>query len=75
MMVVPGTVERALINRGLLKATITKRGEISFSRITPAGLRALADAMAAGRVEDALVRMKRESVSRRRQAKRRAHGR
>ncbi len=54
-MVVPGKTERGLIERGLLKV-----GESGgFACITPAGLRVLADAMEAGKVADALERIKR----------------
>ena len=70
-MIVPGPVEVSLIKRGLLKAKKQKkdnRVEFSFARITPKGLRAIADAMEAGRVEDPLVALKRD-------AKERKHGR
>jgi hypothetical protein len=59
-MIVPGKTERGLIQRGLLK--VEDNG--GFARITPAGLRALADAMEAGRVEDCLMRMKRKTQRR-----------
>lgn len=75
-MIVPGAVEASLIKRGLLKANKSKRGGFSFARITPAGLRALADAMEAGRFEDPLTAFKREAKARkRREAKARKHGR
>jgi F0F1-type ATP synthase epsilon subunit len=53
-MIVPGKAERAMIARGLLKCSATG----GFACITPAGLRVLADEMEAGRVDDALERMR-----------------
>jgi F0F1-type ATP synthase epsilon subunit len=63
-MVVPGTTERGLIQRGLLKVGETG----GFACITPTGLRVLADAMEAGKVADALERMKRSVEARKAKA-------
>ena len=59
-MVVPGKTERAMIARGLLKCD--EKG--GFACITPLGLRILADEMEAGRIDDAIERI-RKSVERR----------
>lgn len=48
---------RALVKRGLL------RSDGRISAITPAGLRVLANEMEAGRVADALERMKRDAAA------------
>ena len=58
-LVTPDAVSRRLIKRGLLA------DEGSAIRITPAGLRALADEMEAGRVETAIEAMKRDAKERR----------
>lgn len=55
-LVVPGPECRSLISNGLLKTSDTG----GMASITPKGLRALADAMDAGRVDDALTRMKKD---------------
>jgi hypothetical protein len=53
---------RALVKRGLLRL---ERKGYEASVITPAGLRALADEMEAGRVKLALETMKKETAERR----------
>lgn len=58
-MVVPGETELGLIKRGLLR---TRDGGMAC--ITPAGLRVLADEMEAGRVDDALERMRKDVEAR-----------
>ena len=52
---VPDEVSRSLIKRGLVS------DESGLIRITPAGLRALADEMDAGRVETAIEAMERDA--------------
>lgn len=53
LLVTPLRRDQALVRRGLLRAD--DGGRLC---ITPAGLRALADAMEAGRVQDAIERVK-----------------
>lgn len=57
-LIVPDRISRRLCDLGLMKA---HGAEGSFSAITPAGLRALADAAEAGRIE--LFRMPERRVS------------
>lgn len=66
-MIVPCKTALSLVRRGLLK---TAEGG-GFACITPAGLRALAEAMEAGLVEDALERIRKDVEQR----KARAHER
>ena len=54
-LVTPDAVSRSLIKRGLVS------DESGLIRITPAGLRALADEMDAGRVETAIEAMERDA--------------
>lgn len=67
-VITPGKSEQGLVAKGLLRQD--KGGACC---ITPAGLRALADEMEAGRVVDALKRMKADALKRQRRAKRNAH--
>lgn len=61
-LIVPTPRERSMIARGLLKC-----GESGgFACITPLGLRVLADEMEAGRVDDALTRIRKHVESRKR---------
>lgn len=59
-LVVPDRAARALIKRGMLRASDTG----GFACITPLGLRVLADEMEAGHVDDVLSRMKKETAER-----------
>lgn len=64
VLLTPGRSEHALVARGLLRSHKgTKGGEACC--IAPAGLRALADAMEAGMVDDAIKRMQCEAKKRR----------
>ena len=55
-MIVPDKIALSLVRRGLMRVGETG----GFACITPAGLRTLADELAAGRVEGALEWAKRE---------------
>lgn len=59
-LVVPGPAERAMVKKGLLKTSDTG----GCACITPLGLRALADEMEAGRVDDALTAIKKDVEAR-----------
>jgi hypothetical protein len=65
-MLTPGKSELGLIKRGLL------RDDRGACCITPAGLRALADEMESGRVDDALERMRKDVAERNRRIAERA---
>jgi hypothetical protein len=60
VLLTPSAGDRALVQRGLLR----EREPGGACCITPAGLRALADAMEAGRVDDALEAMLKEVAAR-----------
>lgn len=60
MLIVGDRLSESLVRRGLL----ADDGKGDWCRITPAGLRALADEMEAGRVEDALEVMRRDAAER-----------
>ena len=59
-LIVPGKVSESLVRRGLLKCY----DDGSFSCITPNGLRALADALEAGKVDDAHVGIEKDKTRR-----------
>jgi hypothetical protein len=59
-LITPGKSERGLVAKGLLR-----QDNGGACCITPAGLRVLADEMEAGRVTDALARMKADAERRR----------
>jgi hypothetical protein len=58
-LITPGKSQRGLVAKGLLR-----QDNGGACCITPAGLRVLADEMEAGRVTDALARMKAEAKRR-----------
>jgi hypothetical protein len=58
-LITPGKSERGLVAKGLLR-----QDDGGACCITPAGLRALADEMEAGRVDDALERMRKDVAER-----------
>jgi hypothetical protein len=60
MLIVGDRLSKSLVKRGLL----ADDGKGNWCRITPAGLRALADEMETGRVEDALEVLHREAAKR-----------
>jgi hypothetical protein len=64
-LVVPGKAERAMIKRGLLRCADSG----GFACITPLGLRVLANEMEAGRIDDAVERI-RKDVEHRKSAQR-----
>jgi hypothetical protein len=61
LLLTPGKAEAAMVRRGLLR----EREPGGALAITPAGLRALADEMEAGRVDDAMARMRKDVAERR----------
>jgi hypothetical protein len=60
MMVVGDAVSASLVKRGLLRPNFPDDPE-AFHRITPAGMRALADAYEAGQLEQFMKPLKRRS--------------
>ena len=62
LMLAPSKEARGLVKRGLLR----EREGGKACCITPAGLRALADEMEAGRVDDALEAMRKQVAERQR---------
>ena len=65
VLLTPGRSERGLVERGLLREREPGGGSCC---ITPAGLRALADAMDQGLVDDALEAMRKDAEARRQKA-------
>ena len=72
LLIVLATPDRGLLTPDKVSASLVRRGLLAEDKpggcsvITPAGLRALADAMEAGRVKHCLDRMREDHEKRRR---------
>lgn len=64
LLLTPGRSEQGMVARGLLR----ERAPGKACCITPAGLRALADEMEAGRVDDALEQIRKDVEARKAKA-------
>lgn len=60
ILVVGDRISKSLVKRGIL----ADDGKGDWCRITPCGMRLLADEMEAGRIDDALEVMRREAAAR-----------